>query len=35
MPDDFRHLPPACRSLQVFALPGVAQGAQQFLTLLL
>ena len=35
MPDDLRHLSPACRSLRVFALPGGAQGVQQFLTLLL
>jgi hypothetical protein len=32
-PDDLRNLPPACRGLRVFALPGVAQGSQQFLTL--
>jgi hypothetical protein len=34
-PDHLCHLPPAWRGLRVFALPGGAQGVQQFLTLLL
>ena len=33
--DELRNLPPACRCLRVFALPSVAKGSQQFLTLLL